>query len=152
MRVLIVVVVMIVLALISCSEDPEPDYAKEALEAQQQLTDVAQQLAEQKGEGERDHAELKAMRARLSAAEARADERAREARSQHVEHPIAQEQTEAAESDFMATAGITFSLVLVVLLMVGLLLRERRQRRILVRFVRWLKAGEQVWTRRTCSC
>ena len=49
-----------------------------------------------------------------------------------------------AKADFLAAAGITFSLVLVVLLLVGLLLRERRQRRILVRFVRWLKAkGEQ---------
>ncbi len=141
---LVALAVLVVLFLPSCSEEPEPSYAKEAVEANQRLSNVAQQLAEQKGEAVRHEAELKATRAQLSAAEARADERAKEARSQHVEHQIAQEQTEAAESDFLAAAGITFSLVLVVLLLVGFLLRERRQRRILVRFVRWLKAkGEQ---------
>ncbi len=136
---LVALAVLAALSLPSCSEEPEPDYAQEAVEANQRLSNVAQQLAEQKGEAERNQAELKATRAQLSASEARADERAREARLQHVEHQIAQEQTEAAESDFLAAAGITFSLVLIVLLLVGLLLRERRQRTILVRFVRWLK-------------
>ncbi len=141
---LVALVAAVLLSFASCSEEPEPNYAKEAVEANQRLSEVAQHLAEQKGEATRHEAELKATRAQLSASEARADERAKEARLQHVEHQIAQEQTEAAESDFLAAAGITFSLVLVALLLVGLLLRERRQRRILVRFVRWLKReGEQ---------
>ncbi len=138
------VVVLAALSLPSCSDEPELNYAKEAVEANQRLSEVAEELAEQKGEGAQHEAELKATRAQLSASEARADERAKEARSQHTDTQIAQEQTEAAESDFLAAAGMTFSLVLVVLLLVGLLLRERRQRRILVRFVRWLKReGEQ---------
>ena len=47
--------------------------------------------------------------------------------------------TEAVEADFLIAAVVCFSCVLAVFLLLGLLLREHRSKKVMARFVRWLK-------------
>ena len=47
--------------------------------------------------------------------------------------------TEAVESDLYIAAVVSFSCVLTVLFLLGLLLREHRSKKVMVRFLRWLK-------------
>ena len=47
--------------------------------------------------------------------------------------------TEAVEADFLIAAVVSFSCVLTVFLLLGLLLREHRSKKVLMMFLTWLK-------------
>ena len=52
---------------------------------------------------------------------------------------IERAKTEAAESDLSLAFVVSFSCVLTVFLLLGLLLREHRSKKVMARFLHWLK-------------
>ncbi len=128
--------------LVGCEEEPQPDYAGQAIEAHQKLSDAHAELSDAREQRARNDSTLAALRERASAAETAAAEHGGQAKLERVERLDAEAAADAVEQDFLVVCSVGFSCVLVVLLLVHLLLKERRQRVVLVRFVRWLKGGD----------
>ncbi len=122
-----------VAVLFSCNgEDEAARFARHALEAEGKLSEVQAELARCQGEAAR-------AKERLAAAEQRADELSRHLADERLERRGAQEKTHANEAEFYASLAIAFSAVVAAMLVLHLLLKERRARKVMGRFLRWLK-------------
>ena len=125
----------VILGVISCGkEDPEKDMLKSELKTTQaRLDEVKDSLSR---EQKRTQEEMAAVQRSLQAERERVNQEVRQLR-------IAQQQESqakgAAEDDSVVAAVIAFSCVIAMFLLVGLLLRERRSRKALGMFLRWIQ-------------
>ena len=124
----------VILGVISCGEDAEKESLRDQVKtAEARLDEVRQRVIR---EQERTQNEMATVQRSLNAERERVNEEIRQLK-------IAQQQerraTEAAEDDLLIAAVVAFSCVAGIFLLVGLLLHERRSRRALVWFVRWIR-------------
>ena len=112
--------------------DDADDSARQAARAEQRLAEARSELA-------RSEAELAGARQALAASEQRADSLARELARERIETRGAREELEAHRGDFYASMAVAFSAVVAALLILQLLLKERRARLAMAGLLRWLK-------------
>jgi len=120
------------LVLFSCDGESDGELVRQALGAERKLSEVRAELA-------RSEAELARTREKLAAAEERADHMAEQLASERAERRGTQAELAAGESDFMAAFVVAFAAVAALVLLVQLLIRERRSRRTLAKLSEWLK-------------
>ena len=137
---LVALVVCALLASVtSCGDEPEPNYAQEAIQAHRRLSEVRDDLSRAQERKARTESDLATLRSRVSSAETMAQERDRQAKRENMERMDAEAALDAADQDFLLACIVGFSCVLVVFMLLHLLLREQRQRMVLVRFFQLLK-------------
>ncbi len=128
-----------VLALLAgCGDEPPPDYAGQAIEAHQKLSDAQAELSDAREQQVRNDSTLTVLRGRVSAAETTAAEHDRQAKLERIERLDAGAAADAVEQDFLVACVVAFSVALLALLLLALLTRERRQRIVMGTFLQWI--------------
>ena len=126
--------VAVILGVISCGEDPEKESLRDQVKTTRaRLDEVRERLVR---EQERTQDEMATVQRSLNAERERVNT---EIRQLKLKQETERQATEVAKDDFVIAAVIAFSCIVGIFLLVGLLLHERRSRRALVWFVRWIR-------------
>jgi len=133
-------------ALTGCGDEADTGYAERAIEAHRKVAEMREELAHTQQQLMRREREIEYLKEALAASKGRAesaDIRAHNAdlraSSEQLQRRNAENQADKAQQDFHAATVIGFSSVLGAILLSYLMLRERRRRAALTRFLRWLK-------------
>lgn len=121
-----------VAVLVSCDGEDNAAFARQALEAERKLSQVQAELARCRGE-------LARAREKLAAAEQRADQLARQLATERLERRGAAEKADAGQAEFYGALALAFSAVVATILVLQLLLKERRARKVLAKLFHWLR-------------
>ena len=138
----IALLLSVLASLAGCDDEPqpepEPQYAEQAIEAHQKLSDTQAELSDAREQRARNDSAVAVLRERVSAAETTAAERDRQAKLERIERQGAESAVEAAAQDFTVACVVAFSVALLALLLLALLTRERRQRIVMGTFLQWI--------------
>ena len=129
------VFVVVILGILSCGrEDSEKEMLRDQVKtAEARLDEVRERLIR---EQERTQDEMATVQRSLNAERERVNT---EIRQLKLKQETERQATEVAKDDFVIAAVIAFSCILGMLLLIGLLLHERRSRKALGLFLRWIQ-------------